>query len=962
MASMPRSAGSPPRRRGLSWPARPYLLAVLLVLAASLLRGGLDPLLGPHVPLLFYLAAVVISARSGGLAPGLFSTALAAVAGTYLFLPPRGQFWPLAATDSARLIIFATGGVIISAVAEWLQAARRRADQHAGEARREHEMRERAEVELRQAHALLQIVTDSLPAYVTYIDAEERCRFNNRACEEWFGPSRERIIGQPVREVMDPATYQMLQGYMRQALAGQTVTYEHPVVAADGSQRHMRGTCVPDRGEQGHVRGFVALVQDLTAQHLAQAQLEASEQYHRTLADALPHVVWTARPDGVVDHRNERWVEYTGVASDDVDAWRLAVHTDDLPACLEAWGGAFRSGEPFQIEFRLRCASDGTYRWHLGRGRPVRDQRGRVLRWIGTATDIDDQRRATDTARFLADASAQLGSDLDYETTLAAVGRMAIGRLADYCMVDLLQEDGSVRPVLVAHVDPDQESVVRELRQRMPFDPAFPYGLAKVLRTGQPELVPEIPEDMLAAYARDAELRRILRVLDPTSYMSVPMVARGRKLGALTFVATRRSRHYGTGDLQIAQDLAHRAALAVDNARLYLEAQEANRMKDEFLATLSHELRTPLNAVLGWTRLLRLGKLDATRAREALDIVERNASAQAELIEDLLDLSRVITGRLRLNLASTHLPQVVEAAVDTCRPAAAAKHQDLRVSISPVDVIICDRVRIQQVVWNLLTNAIKFTPPAGVIEVRLEVSGEYAEILVCDTGIGIAKEFLPYVFDRFRQADSGSTRAYGGLGLGLAIVRHLVELHGGRVSVSSPGPNRGATFSVQLPLRSAHHVESAGRRRPQTVEESLPVSAGKTALGGIRVLIVEDDADALDLVSMILEQHGACVFTAGSVREALAAQDDAPVDVLVADIGLPGEDGYQLIRHVRARQRPDGMPLPAIALSAYARPEDRAQAIASGFQVHLAKPVDADRLVSAIAGLVRARMPGGVGE
>jgi signal transduction histidine kinase/ActR/RegA family two-component response regulator len=399
-------------------------------------------------------------------------------------------------------------------------------------------------------------------------------------------------------------------------------------------------------------------------------------------------------------------------------------------------------------------------------------------------------------------------------------------------------------------------------------------------------------------------------------------------------------------DLELRRAERERARLLALEQAARQEAEEANRIKDEFLATLSHELRTPLNAILGWGQVLRAGKLHEAAADRALETIERNARAQAQLIADLLDISRIITGKLRLDFKPVELHRIIEAALDSAGPAADAKGIQLAVSLGALtNPVLGDGDRLQQVVWNLLSNAIKFTPHGGRVEVRLRELAPEAVIQVIDSGIGIRPEFLPHVFDRFRQAESSHTRSHGGLGLGLSIVQHLVELHGGTVEVESPGEGQGATFTVKLPLRLELAEELPLEQRPALSQVwGLP-----DLLKDVRVLVVEDEADTRDLLVTALAQCGAEVVAAGSVPEALAAFDRVMPDVLVSDIGFPGEDGYSLIRKLRARAPSRGGRLPAVALTAYVREEDRRRALTAGFQTHLAKPVDPSELIMTVA-------------
>ncbi|HWT00762.1 MAG TPA: ATP-binding protein [Pyrinomonadaceae bacterium] len=402
---------------------------------------------------------------------------------------------------------------------------------------------------------------------------------------------------------------------------------------------------------------------------------------------------------------------------------------------------------------------------------------------------------------------------------------------------------------------------------------------------------------------------------------------------------------------QLREALEGREQLLVRERAARAEAEESSRLKDEFLATVSHELRTPMTAVLGWTHLLRDGRLDAKGAAHALATVERNAHAQHRLIEDLLDVSRIITGKLGLDVRRVAPASFIEAAMEAVLPAAEAKGIVLEKSLPPdAAAIPGDPARLQQVIWNLLSNAIKFTPKGGSVRLGLENAGSHVEIFVSDTGDGIKREFLPYVFDRFRQEDGTTARRYGGLGLGLAIVRHLVELHGGTVRAESPGEGQGATFTVRLPLVVAQKSDDGNAAAPHTPA----VSARRAVecpdkLDGLRVLVVDDEADTLDLIKVLLAQCGAEVATAKSSAEALGLFAEATPDVIISDIGMPGEDGFELIRKVRELPPERGGRTPAVALTAYARAADRLRVLRSGYQMHVAKPVELAELVAVVA-------------
>lgn len=433
-------------------------------------------------------------------------------------------------------------------------------------------------------------------------------------------------------------------------------------------------------------------------------------------------------------------------------------------------------------------------------------------------------------------------------------------------------------------------------------------------------------------------------------WLAAPLVGRNGQNIGLIQLSDKYAEEFTAADEAILVQLAQMASVAVENARLYEaeqqareQAQAANRIKDEFLAVLSHELRSPLNPILGWARLLQGGKLDEAKAKQAVTIIERNAKLQVELIEDLLDISRILRGKIRLTISPVNLVSVIKAAMETVRLAAEANSIRLEVNIDEeVGLVAGDSTRLQQVMWNLLSNAVKFTLTGGLVEVGLTKVDNKAQITVRDTGKGISADFLPYVFDYFRQADSATTRKFGGLGLGLAIVHHLVELHGGTIEAESQGEGMGATFTLKLPLMPTQ----------PDVHQHSPSLEASLGLHGIQILVVDDDTDTRDFVTFVLEQAGAKVITATSALEALTVLTKSPPDVLVSDIGMPDMDGYMLMRQVRALPPEQGSNIPAIALTAYAGEMNEKQALKAGFQKHVSKPVDPENLIKAIVNLM----------
>jgi len=696
-------------------------------------------------------------------------------------------------------------------------------------------------------------------------------------------------------------------------------------------------------------------------------RLEAETRRNRFFALSVD-MLCIAGFDGHFKQLNPSWHDTLGFTDEELKAKPILefIQPEDrevTAAHLER----LKQGAPV-VSFDNRCmCKDGAYRW-LGWTASAFVQEGLLYMFV---RDITSQKRAEEErvqlvreqlartsaesserrAAFLAEVSTTLAASLDYRATLARVARLAVPFLADACIVDISEEDDAVTRLEVALADPAKHGVAAQLKESPP-GPRSTSPEGKVLRSGEPVIIPEVRPADLEAIAQDGDHRRALEALGPRSLMVAPITARGRNLGALTFIAAESDRRFGRSDLGLAEDVARRAALAVENARLYKVSQEArqaaeaaNRAKDEFLATLSHELRTPLSPILGWVRLLRSGDLDEAASARGLEVIERNVRAQTQLIEDLLDVSRIITGKLRLEVRPMDLVAVVEAGIEAVRPAADAKGIRIESRLEPLaSAMVGDPDRLQQVVWNLVSNAVKFTPRDGRVDVELTRVDSHARVRVRDTGKGIRPTFLPHVFDRLRQADSTSTRAHGGLGIGLAIVRHLVELHGGTVAAESAGEGKGAAFTVELPISA-----SPGNQR--SAAETAAPQEGPVRLDGVRVMVVDDEADTRDLLSFSLRNYGAEVTALGSASEALAAIQRAKPDVLVSDIGLPGDDGYALIRKVRALDEDRGGRVPAAALTAYAKDEDRHRAIAAGFQAHVTKPVELAELASVVASL-----------
>ena len=607
-----------------------------------------------------------------------------------------------------------------------------------------------------------------------------------------------------------------------------------------------------------------------------------------------------------------------GVRLDEV--WP-AIHDDDRARVVDALADALRVSGEYQMEYRVNH-EDGTVRWLSARGSVERDSDGVVIGLPGFAIDITDRKCAEERFRE---------SEARYRTLFMSIDE-------GFCLIQVLLDEtgkpGDLRVLEVNDVFEQQtglrNAAGRSVRDLLPGLEQFWFDVyGKVALTGEP-----------VRFEQRAE--PLSRWFDVNAFRTgLPE----RLTVALLFK-----------DITARKQAEHELRDSQTRLRRALEfAETSNQMKDDFLATVSHELRTPLNTVLGWAGLLGEGGLDEDATARAIRMIETSALMQAKLVEDLLDVSRIVRGQMRLRLESVELHAVVREAIESVAPLASAKPIRVIPRIDPMPATVTgDAARLQQIVWNLLSNAIKFTPPGGLVVVRLERANAQARLSVTDSGEGIETTFLPHVFDRFRQADGGSTRPHGGLGLGLAIVRHLVELHGGSVEAESPGPGEGATFTVLLPLAGMTAVATPSR-------EARGGAVGHTgsvhSLAGVDVLAVEDSAEARELLTTMLERRGARVTAVGSARAAMDALAARRPDVLISDIGMPGEDGLTLIQRVRALDPERGGNVPAVAVTAYTRGEDEARILAAGYQKHISKPVDPAALVAAVGALVKKLPP-----
>ncbi|WP_239700530.1 ATP-binding protein [Massilia sp. 9096] len=819
-----------------------------------------------------------------------------------------------------------------------------------------------------------------------------------RRAAEMFGLAAETPLPwADLRARLDPAERESVRRAVLQAFADQSDLELECRIPNDG--RDARWIALvgradyADQARRDAVLGMTGVAQDISPRKSAEDTLRQSEEVLRALANTIPQLAWMAQADGAIVWFNERWFEYTGTTPDQVvgAGWHLTVEPSVLPVVVERWETMIRTGDPFEMEYPIRAA-DGSYRWFLTRVNPVRDRHGRVLRWFGTNTDVDQVKRAEQALRdeshvleLLNSTGSALASTRDLRSLLQSAAEAATGVAGARHGAFLYHgreagadgndgNDGKMFTLFtVSGASPAEFEPFGEGGANGLFGPLPASGGAVLVRSS----------DVL----HDPRFQGALPLAAPTghppvrSYLAVPVAApSGEVLGTMFFghpepgVFTDRTE-------RIVRGIAAQAAVAIDNARLYEAAQRAaeerkvllesernarqdaernSQMKDEFLSTLSHELRTPLSAILGWAQVLRRGGRDQNDFQKGLQTIERNARAQAQLIEDLLDMSRITSGKVMLDMQITAPATFVDAAIETVRPAADAK--DIRIEKHYAEdpgVVAGDPARLQQVVWNLLSNAIKFTPRGGQVTIEVGRNDANVTVTVRDNGVGIKPEFITHVFERFRQADASMTRRHGGLGLGLAIVKHLIEQHGGTVRAESAGEGQGASFTIELPLAKQQPSTAAARARAAMIRSAAPSPAEPVVrdLSGINVLVVDDDRDNRELIKRILGDCGATVRIAASARDAMEQLRQAVPTLLITDLGMPDVDGFELLDWVRRLERSEGGQVPAIALTAFARSEDRLRALEAGFSAHISKPVEPSELIATVASIVAPAAP-----
>jgi PAS domain S-box-containing protein len=776
----------------------------------------------------------------------------------------------------------------------------------------------------------------------------------NRAAERLFGYTPAEAVGQSIRMLI-PADRQNEEDLVLTRIrAGQAIApFETIRQRKSGTPIPISLTVSPIYDDAGTVIGASKIARDASARAAEASAIRRLAAVVESSDDAIV----TKDLNGVITSWNaaaERMFGYT--AAEAVGrSIRMLIPTE-LQNEEDMVLARIRAGEKID-HFETTRQDKGGRRLSISLTvSPIRDESGTIVGASKVARDISERSRLlaaahehTANTEKLAEVGAVVASTLDREAIVQKVTDIATELThAEFGAFFYNVTDPQSGEAYMLHT---LSGVPREAFAKFP-QPRATAIFAPTFHGEGPVRLSDVTAD--PRYGKRAPYFGMPPGHLPVrSYLAVPVKGiAGEVLGGLFFghsqVGVFTEQHE-----RLALGVASWAAVALENARLYEDAQAANRIKDEFLAVLSHELRTPLNAIVGYSRLLRGNILSGEKAARGLETLERNATWLTQMVEDVLDVSRIVSGKIRLDVQPVELPLIVDNAVATVQPAADAKSVRIQTVVDPgIGPVSGDPGRLQQVVWNLVSNAVKFTPKNGRVHVRLERVNSHVELVVSDTGAGIRADFLPFVFERFRQGDAGTTRKTGGLGLGLAIVRHIVEMHGGTVEASSPGEAKGATFRVRLPLMIVHpETLEARREHPRTERRKALTGLGN--LHGIHVLAIDDEADALTLLRVVLEAAGAEVTALSSPREALERIAVVKPHVLVVDLGMPEMDGFELIARIRKSADAGIRSIPAAALTAFARSEDRTKALQSGFEMHLAKPVDPAELVASVATLAR---------
>lgn len=796
-----------------------------------------------------------------------------------------------------------------------------------------------------------QIVESAIDYAVVGMDVGGRVVSWNEGARRILGWHAEEVIGQGAHRLFTPDDIAagVVERELEEALRAGSASDERWHLRATGERFWASGELMPLRGATGEVTGFVKILRDRTQHQQADARLrllndtlQASEERLQLALDIGDMGVWQVN---LPDRQVVWWPGMAeihglppGARPPSTDEYRRLIHPEDRERVVQGVRDTVTQGRGQHIEYRALWP-DGSVHWMEARSKLLVDAQGAPLAVAGVCVDITRRKRVESDLRFLAQASAELASLTDYQSTLDRIAHLAVPEFADWCTVDILCEDGTLERVAMAHSDPRKERMGHELHRRFSADPERIAGAGpmNVLRTGRSERIAEINDELLDQAVAQSDYLATLRSLGMHSYIGVPLAVRDRTLGVITFVTGESRRRYRSSDLVLAEDLAQRAAVAIENAMLLRAVQESDRAKDVFLATLAHELRNPLAPVWNGLTIIARAPHDAQRVAQVAGMIERQVTQLARLVDDLLDVSRISTGKIELKMEPVELASVLRSAIETSRPHIEAAGHRLSLELPQVPLEMDgDPVRLAQVFANLLNNASKYTRPGGRIDVAVEAEPDSLLVRVRDTGEGLAPEMLTRIFGLFTQVTHPAERQQGGLGIGLSLVEGLVRLHGGTVEAHSPGPGAGSEFVVRLPRRPPARTacDSGGGDGAQA-----PPPRGRTSP---RILVVDDNVDGAATLAELLRMMDCDVAVANDGTTAVMAVAEYRPEIVLLDIGLPDINGYEVARQVRALR---GVSQPRlIALTGWGQEQDKRMASEAGFDEHWTKPVDPARL------------------
>lgn len=800
--------------------------------------------------------------------------------------------------------------------------------------------RKRAEESLRQTREQLQVVTDTMPAFVSRCSRDRRLVWVNRRYSERFGLTPEQAAGRPIVDVLGQDAMATIEPYVQRVLAGEIVEYEAEVDYRELGRSWMRAAYAPTFDRAGVPDGWVAIITDVGQRKQLEIALRDSEQQFRVLAETVPSIVWTAAADGTITYANPRWYDYCGLTPEQsARQWpRLVLHPDDRERCETGWNRSLAEAREFEIEVRIR-RFDGAYRWFVTRAVPQLDNEGKVVSWFGVTTDIHDQkemqlalRRRNEHLSLLSEAAGVLLSTSEPDAMLHALfAKIAPSLGLDTYFNYMVAETGDA--LRLASCTGISDEIARTIT-RLDFGQAV-CGTVAVQRKSIVATSIQESDDPKVQLVRGFGIR---------AYACNPLMAGDRLLGTLSFASRSRDR-FDDDVLEFLATISHYVTAAYERLHLIRQLRDADRRKDEFLATLAHELRNPLAPIRNSVRIMSLVQSVDPALATARDVIDRQVRQMTRLVDELLDVSRITRGKIRLQRSPTDLTSIIRDAVETTSPVITAAGHELQVRLPTTPIIVdADAVRMSQVFANLLHNASKYTEPGGRISLTVEKNGTQVAVHVEDNGIGIAAEHLPRLFEMFSQIAPAIDRSQGGLGIGLSLVKGLVDLHGGRVEAHSDGPGHGSLFTVRLPT-----VEKQPVAAQVIVSPTTPL--GNVTVEPLTILVVDDNRDAANSLSSFLRLHDHEVRCAFDGIEAIEVADVFRPKVVLLDIGMPRMNGYDAARHIRKQVW--GRDAVLIATTGWGQDDDKRRAKEAGFDHHMTKPVDPALLVTTLADLQR---------